>query len=198
VPRANRRSTNFFSRDNSTGVKGVPWDQAVQKVLDNHQCGSCHNGQPAAYNKFVTLTDDLGNSQTYYFNLTGGQANIAVGGQMISAYTWSHLSLLGTMTLELEKKGITQTGDMPIYVNPEDAHGSLLFQYLNPKETINGTGRLFCATTDCSKTGLAATVRHPADVGGTALTDDEMSLLILSADMGGQFFSRENAESMAY
>src|SRR5262249_15184797 len=160
---------------------------------------SCHNGQPAAYNKSVTLTDDLGNSQTYYFNLTSGQASIAVGGEMISAYTWSHLSLLGTMTLELDKKGITQTGDMPLYVTPENAHGSLLFKYLNPKEIISGSGGLFCATTDCSATGLAAGVRHPADVtGGTALTDSEMYLLILSADMGGQFFSRENATSGAY
>jgi len=200
VPRANRVSMNFFSRDNVTGVKGVPWDLAVQKVFDNHGCAAagCHDGNATAFNKGVTLTDEMGNTQTYYFNLSGAKATIAVGGEMISAYTWSHLSLLGTMTLELEKKGITQTGNMPIYVNPEDAHGSLLFQYLNPRETINGSGRLFCATTDCSKTGLAATVRHPADVGGTALTDDEMSLLILSADMGGQFFSRENAESMAY
>jgi hypothetical protein len=35
---------------------------------------------------------------------------------------------------------------------------------------------------------------HPTDVGGQELTADEYYLLILSIDMGGQYFSRENKE----
>jgi hypothetical protein len=179
-PRAQRRSTTYTA----AAAVGIPWDKAVQKVLDDHQCGSCHDGTAKAGNKSLTFTDAMGNHQSFTFNLNGDAVNINVGGEMISGYSASHLSLLGPMMSKLEEAGITVTGDLPVYVEPTDAHGSLLFAKLNPREVwTSGTPKLF-------KPGAA---RHPADVGGQALTDDEMYILILMADMGGQFYSRENA-----
>ena len=194
VARADRKSVDF-SRDK---VVGMPWDKAFQAVLDKYNCKSCHDGDSSkAGNRVLTLTDAMGNHQTITFNLSGDKANYVVGAEMISAYTNSHLSLLGVMTLELEKKGIMTTGDLPVYVQPEDAHGSLLFKKLNPKEVFvkaGATPKYFCETNDCSSTLAGwvtpgAKTQHPGPIA-----DDDMYLLLLTADMGGQFFSRENSD----
>ncbi len=180
-PRALRRSDQWTQPDK---VVGVPWDKALQPIFDA-KCVSCHDGTPGAANKSITFTyDATGESQTFTFNLKGDTVSIAIGGEMISAYTASHLSLLGPMTLELDKKGITVTGAMPIYVQPKDARNSILIQKINPPAvypTYNEGDRFMSGQTP-----------HPVDVGGQALTRDEYRLLVLMADFGGQFYSREN------
>lgn len=198
--RTERQSRTDFSRPS---VFGVPWDLAVQKVFEKYACDTCHNGTPSAFNKSLTITDTLGNMQTITFDLRSGPADYVVGGEMISGYMASHLSLLGTMTLELDKKGLMTTGTLPVYLEPQSAHDSLLFKYLNPREIYAKPGqtpRFFCEVNDCSVTGIAdKKVQHPADVGGTAVSDEDMYLLILSTDMGSQYYSRENAPgSMGY
>jgi hypothetical protein len=179
-PRALRQSADFSYNK----AVGVPWDKALQKIFDA-KCISCHDGTPGAANKSITFTyDATGESQTFTFNLKGDAAAINIGGEMISAYSASHLSLLGPMTLELDKKGITVTGDMPIYVQPKDARNSILIQKINPPAvypTYNEADRFMSGQTP-----------HPVDVGGQALTRDEYRLLVLMADFGGQFYSREN------
>ncbi len=84
----------------------------------------------------------------------------------------------------LEENGLTVTGDLPVYIEPASAQKSLLFQTLNPPQLYpyDPTQRL-----------IPGAAVHPADVGGTELTSDEYYLLILMADQGGQFYSRENA-----
>ena len=47
------------------------------------------------------------------------------------------------------------------------------------------------AATTCAAAGTWPCV-HPTEVGGQGMTADEFYRLILSIDMGGQFFSREN------
>jgi hypothetical protein len=178
-PRADRRSTDY----SHAKVVGVPWDKALQPIFDA-KCAGCHNGDASKpYNKSLTFTDKKGNMQTFTFDLRGGPANINIGGEMISGYSASHLSLLGPMMGRLEEIGITVTGDLPKYIEPASARNSKLFEYTNPRQIYGDGKTLF-------KAGKA---QHPADVGGTALTDDEQYLLILMADAGGQFYSRENA-----
>jgi hypothetical protein len=91
---------------------------------------------------------------------------------------------------QLEEDGLDVTitvlggGEIKEYVQPASARDSVLIQKLNPPQlypTVNTSVRF----------NPDAPV-HPVDVGGTELTPDEYYILILMADMGGQFYSREN------
>ncbi len=180
-PRAMRQSTTYTQ----AGVVGVPWDKALQPIFDA-KCIGCHDGDPSKPgNKSLTFTDPTTmQTQTFTFDLRGQTVSYGVGTAMLSGYSASHLSLLGPMMMKLAEQGITVTGDMPVYVNPADAKGSLLFSKLNPPQLypVNTAVRF--------QQGAPV---HPADVGGQELTPDEYYLLILMADQGGQFYSRENA-----
>jgi len=181
--RSERRSTDYrYDR-----VVGIPWDTALQAIFDA-KCIGCHDGDATKPgNKSITFTE-IGTGAppvTFVFNLKGDPANIMVGSESLSAYSASHLSLLGPMTLRLEEVGVTVTGDLPIYVDPKRARDSLLIKKLNPPAVwpdYNEADRF-----------IAGQTPHPQDVGGTALTRDEYRLLVLMADFGGQFYSRENA-----
>jgi hypothetical protein len=192
-PRAERVSTTFTQ----TAVVGVPWGvvagdpgvAALQPIFDA-KCISCHEGTPGPANRSLTFTDEMGNTQTFTFDLRGQEVSYGVGEVMISGYSASHLSLLGPMMMELEEAGITVSGDMPIYVVPGEARQSLLFEKLNPMQLY--------PTADTGVRFRQGQAVHPADVGGTELTPDEYYLLILMADAGGQFYSRENAPGREY
>ena len=79
-----------------------------------------------------------------------------------------------------------------VFVTPGSARESDLIKKLNPV-------RMF-PTIDTSATPARAfsTATHPQDVGGTALTAEEIYLFTLMADMGGQFVSRENLPGTGY
>jgi hypothetical protein len=181
-PRALRVNKTDYSYDK---VIGVPWDR-LQQIFDQ-KCVSCHDGTNNGANKSITFTNDAtGDTQTIYFNLTGDPATINVGDLSVSAYTYSHLTLLGPKTLELDKKGISFSGDLPIYVEPKSARDSLLIKKINPPRVFPDYNE--------SDRFIAGQTPHPLDQpGGQALTRDEYRLLVLMADFGGQFYSRENA-----
>lgn len=179
APRVARRSTTF-TRDQ---VVGVPWDQALQPIFDAH-CVECHDGTPGPANRTITFTDETGASQSFTFDLRGHEVSYGVGEAMVSGYSASHLSLLGPMMMELEEAGITVSGDLPIYVRPGAARESLLFEVLNPPQLY---------PYDPSVRRYPGKVPHLVAKGRPDLSADEYYLLILMADMGGQFYSRENA-----
>ncbi len=189
IPRSSRISTDYTR----AGVVGIPWDLALQPIFDaamrngnpTTACSTCHNGVPGPGNKSLTFTDpETGMTQTFTFDLRGQTVSYGVGDVMISGYSASHLSLMGPMMEELIEEGIEVTGDMPIYVVPASARSSLLFEKLNPHQLY---------PTDTSVRFVPGGAVHPADVGAEPLTEDEYYLLILMADAGGQFYSRENA-----
>lgn len=180
VPRFERKSTTF----SIDGTVGVPWDQALQPIFDA-KCVSCHDGTPGPANPSYTITDpETGATQTITFDLRGTEIAYGTGDAMLSGYSASHLSLLGPDMMELEDAGLEIEGEVPIYVEPGNARESALIQKINPP--------VLYPEPDLSERAFDAPV-HPVDVGGTALTADEYYLLILMADAGGQFFSRENA-----
>lgn len=185
IARVDRKSTDF-SRAN---VVGVPWDLALQPIFDA-KCVSCHNGTPGPANPSYTITDpETGATQTVVFDLRGHEVNYGLGDAMMTGYSASHLSLLGPDMMDLEDAGLTVTGEIPIYVEPTSARTSRLIMKINPPQqypTVDMNVRAF------------ATPNHPADVGGTPLTADEYRLLVLMADFGGQFYSRENAPGGGY
>lgn len=181
VGRFERKSTEYLA-----DPVGIPWDLALQPIFDA-KCVTCHDGTPGPANDSFTIEDpETGQTQTFVFNLSGDPVDYGVGEAMISGYSASHLSLLGPMMMDLEDAGLVVSEEMPIYVEPEDARGSILIQKLNPPQqfpTVDETNRAFDGTP------------HPADVGRAdlALTPAEYRLLVEMVDNGGQFYSRENA-----
>ncbi len=187
VARAARVSPTTMGRDTTVGV---PWDTALQDVFDA-KCISCHEGTatvPGA-NPTWTITDpETGTSFTWAFNLTGDQINYGIGDEMFGGYSASHLSLMGPDMMELEESGLVITGEIKIYVEPGNAMESELIKKLNPPQQFP-TQNLGVRAFD--------TAAH-AEAVGQELTADEYYLLVLMADNGGQFYSRENAPGGEY
>jgi hypothetical protein len=187
VPRALRVSMDF----SPTKVRGVPWDKAIQPILDA-KCVACHDGDPAKPgNPSFTVTDTTtGTAQTFVFDLTGKPLPVTVGEKMTGAFTASYLSVMGIGEL-LGEDAVSISGTPFAFAKGGAARDSTIIQKLNPPQrdpVVDATVRRW--------PGAAV---HPVDVGGTELTPDEYYLLGLGIDMGGQFYSRENKdEAIAY
>jgi hypothetical protein len=187
VPRAQRVSTNFTYGN----VRGVPWDMAIQPML-NAKCVSCHDGDATKPgNKSYTVMDmTSGVTQIFTFDLRGDKLPVNVGDMMTADFSASYLSVYGLGEL-LGENVVTITGEMPCSSNSTragcalaaNAKESMIIEKLNPPQrfpSVNLANRF--------KSGTP----HPVDVGGQELTPDEYYLLILNIDAGGQFFFREN------
>jgi hypothetical protein len=186
VPRAQRVSLDYSKE----AIRGVPWGDdangAALQTIFNNKCVACHDGDASKPgNRSLTIMDtETGDMQVIVFDLRGHEVDYGVGETMVSGYSASHLSLLGPMMMELEEENpnIVIMGDLPVYVRPNDARGSIVVQKLNPPQlypTVDVNERAF--------SGLS----HPADVGGIELTPDEYNAIILMADSGGQYYARE-------
>ncbi|HVZ86605.1 MAG TPA: hypothetical protein VHG72_06540 [Polyangia bacterium] len=168
-------------------IRGVPWDLAIQPILDA-KCATCHNGDASqSYNPSYTVTDmTSGTSQTFVFDLRGQKLTVTVGERMTGDFTASYLSLMGLGEI-LGDDVVSITGTQPNYVVAASAETSpLMTQYLNPPQRLPSVD-----TTVRLTPGLKP---HPTDVGGTELTPDEVYLLGLNIDMGGEYFFRENLD----
>jgi hypothetical protein len=185
VPRQQRVSGDYTDINQ---VVGLPWDSALQDVLDRN-CVSCHDGTPGAANPSWTITDlESGDTQSWTFDLRGHEVDYGLGDVMLSGYSASHLSLMGPDMMDLEEMGLQIEGEVPIYIEPKNARGSALIQKINPH-------RLY-PTPDPSDRAFE-TMPHAVEQGFT-LEPWEYYLLILAADLGGQFYSRENAPGSSY
>jgi hypothetical protein len=79
-------------------------------------------------------------------------------------------------------RGIKVIGELPpAWMVPADARGSQMIQDLNPKA-------------DDGELGWKGKPQHDVDKGA-ALTVDEIRAFIKSADLGGQWTSRQNVKS---
>lgn len=185
VPRAARVSTDY----SYTNIRGVPWDKAIQPFL-TAKCATCHNGDASkAYNPTYTVVDKTtGTMQTFTFDLRGDKLNVTVGEMMTGDFTASYLSLMGLgEILGEDVVEITGAYNQYGYVQAGSAVQSPLMKKLNPPQQFpaaNAAVRAFPGST------------HATDVGAPDLTAEEYYRLILSIDMGGQFFSRENKDSV--
>jgi hypothetical protein len=204
VPRPQRVSTNYTYGN----VRGVPWDLAIQPAL-TAKCAGCHDGDASKPgNPSYTVTDmTTMSSQTFTFNLTGAKLPVTVGEKMTGDFTQSYISLMGLGEI-LGDDVVQITGDIAAkdgYVSAGSAHDSTVIQMMSPPQQFPATDlntRAFATAMDVSAATKAAATTcaaagtwpcvHPTEVGGQGLTADEFYRLILSIDMGGQFFSREN------
>jgi len=203
VPRSQRVDTTAYDLTSGTlkanvklasdnGVRGVPWDLAIQPIL-TAKCAGCHNGTPSAANPSYTITDNAtGMFQTFTFDLRGQKVNVTIGERATGDFTASYLSLMGLGEIIGDADVTYDPAPPPSYVSAPSARDSLVIQMLNPVQRypLDATVRAF---TDRSST--AGAISHAAQVGGAELTPDEIYLLTLNIDMGGQFFFRENLDT---
>ncbi|MDX2087905.1 MAG: hypothetical protein SFX73_08650 [Kofleriaceae bacterium] len=178
-PRAERKS-NDYSRD---AIVGVAWNGPVQKIFDD-KCVSCHNGTPGAANPSYTITNmETGQALTWTFDLRGDQmpAEFAeLAGE--ESFTRSYFSIVGPDMEAIEEGNFMLSGSFKVYMNPENARGSLLLKTLNPVKQFPN-----------QDTNVRAFQTTPHMNGkGPDLTADEFYQLILAADNGASFYAREN------
>jgi hypothetical protein len=207
VPRANRQmapaditNANLIQAD-GTGIEklvGMSWGGAdptqsgttgaVQQVFDDH-CVSCHGPDNKAGIPGYTISDAMGNVVlNWTFNLSSDPITVNYGpatddGPAMQTFSASYFSSAGPDMEAIEMNNLVITGNFKVYMNPEDASGSLMIQKLNPTQlfpTPNAGVRAF------------ATQPHSTEQGYTELTPTEFYKLILAADMGVNYYAREN------
>jgi hypothetical protein len=184
TPRAQRLSMDF----SPSKVRGVPWDKAIQPILDR-KCATCHDGDATKPgNRSFTVTDmTTGTAQTFVFDLSGKPLPVTVGERMTGAFTASYVSVMGLGEL-LGDDAVKIEGSPFDFAQAANAKESKIIMKLNPPQRY--------PVVDTSVRRYPGQV-HPTEVGGTELTPDEYYLLGLSIDMGGQFYSRENKDEAA-
>ena len=205
VPRAQRLNPTAFqlaggTLANAAGLRGIPWDKAIQPILDAN-CVSCHGADNKAGVPSYTVVDMTSMTmQTFNFDLTGSPLAVTVGERMTGAYTTSYISIMGLGEI-LGDDAVTITGTAgitgvvpPDYVKPAAAARSNLMMMLNPPQrfpTVDMNTRAFPSadTTAAQQTMMNTFKTAHASVNMSA---DEFYLLILNIDMGGQFYFREN------
>lgn len=170
-------------------IIGVGWDTQVQAIFTAH-CVSCHDGTSRVINgveanpSYTITNPDDGSMVVWRFDLTGRplppEFALAAGG---ATYSASYFSMAGPDMEAVERGDLMITGDFKRYLLPQDARGSIAIQKLNPTQ-------LFPAP---SATRAFAGPGHLAEVGaGTTLNARDFYMLILAADMGVNYYAREN------
>ncbi|HEY5451850.1 MAG TPA: hypothetical protein VIQ54_24015, partial [Polyangia bacterium] len=144
-----------------------------------------------------------GAMQTFVFDLRGQKVNVTIGERATGDFTASYLSLMGLGEI-LSDADVTYIPAPPKqYVEGGSAMGSRVVRMLNPVQrfpSVNTDVRAFPDRMFDNEVLTHGEISHAADLTkrsmpATELTADEMYLLILNIDMGGQFFFRENLNS---
>jgi hypothetical protein len=194
VARASRVSTladlanaNLITTQNGKVVGddklvGMAWDKALQPVF-NAKCVTCHDGTPSAANPTYTIsTMDGTESVTWTFDLSATKKPLVIDGMDLAGeWSASYFSIAGPDMEAIEEGNLVVSGNFKVYMKPQDARGSILIQKVNPT-------KLYPAPT----TERAFTTSPHSSVGYPELTSAEFLKLILAADMGVNFYAREN------
>ncbi|HEU0037384.1 MAG TPA: hypothetical protein VFQ53_42530 [Kofleriaceae bacterium] len=179
TPREQRKS-NVFTRDQ---IMGVAWDTVLQPIFDA-KCISCHGDSNAAGIAPYTITDPVtGQTITWTFNLTSRTIPLTIGGESLGDFPASYISMAGLDMEAVEEGNLMISGNYQVYMNPQDARGSKAIQLLNPPLQF---------PSQSLATRAFQTTPHMQAVGGSELTADEFYALILAADLGVNFYAREN------
>ncbi|HEY7373558.1 MAG TPA: hypothetical protein VIF57_15465 [Polyangia bacterium] len=193
------KASTLVTGDNA--VRGVPWDLAIQPILDA-KCVSCHDGSTSAANPTYMVTDNMtGMSQTFTFDLRGQKLNVTIGERATGDFTASYISLMGLGEI-IGDADVTYSPAPPKqYVAAPSARDSLVVQMLNPVQRFPLSSSVRAFTDQALRDMIThGAISHAADLttrgmaGAQELTADEHYLLILNIDMGGQYFFRENLD----
>ncbi len=173
-----------------TDIVGVAWDKHLQPIFDQNCVTGCHDANNSAGITGYQIQDAMGNViADWHLDLSGTKVPAALG--VVAgggAFTASYFSMAGPDEEAIERnnlKIVPPTATVK-YMNPLDAHGSKVIQKLNPTQlfpAIDASKRAF---------SVATNPPHLAALGKTDLTPMQFYLLILAADMGVNFYAREN------
>lgn len=187
-------------------IQGLPWNYAVQQVLDAAACGTCHDGTPGPANPSVTITDtmsEMPTETTWTFDLTGKMVTFEYG-MMTGDYTASHISML-LMAGMMAEPGVEVVTDeaqpFQAYLVPQSARDSILVRYLQPEQVYpTHDPNVLAFTGETKVNGQPYAPVHPSETTPgydpaihRPMTEAEKYILILAADLGGQYYSLENA-----
>lgn len=196
--RADRKSSdavlanaNLIQADGSgfDQLMGMAWDKAIQPIF-NAKCVSCHGPDNQAGLAPYTITDPAtGESVSWTFDLSATKKPLVIGGEDLAGeWSASYFSIAGPDMEAIDENDLMVSGNFKVYMRPQAARDSELIKKLNP--TV-----VFPAPT---AERAFSTTPHSQDGGGYAeLTPTEFYKLILAADMGANFYSRENAPGNA-
>jgi hypothetical protein len=169
--------------------KEYGWDKVLQPILDA-KCVSCHGPDSELAKKTYTViaTSKDGMTETRYeipwLDLSGGSMTVSYD---MGVYTFSRSYVSLYYPAQLKggmARGLKVVGELPpVWMQPASARASILIKTLNPK-AADGT----VAWPDLKQHGVEK---------GFTLTTEEMGAFIKSADLGGQFTSRQNVKSAA-
>ncbi|HEX8114460.1 MAG TPA: hypothetical protein VF516_42315 [Kofleriaceae bacterium] len=188
VPRSARLNA---APANPTDIVGVAWDKHLQPIFDQSCVTGCHDANNSAGITGYSIVDAMGNKiADWHLDLSGTKVPAALG--VVAgggAFTASYFSMAGPDEEAIERNGlkIVPPDATTKYMIPLDAHSSKVIQKLNPTQlfpAINAAKRAF------------STPAHLVALGKTDLTPMQFYLLILAADMGVNFYARENNPMM--
>ncbi len=161
------------------------WDKTIQPILDA-KCGSCHGADSALAKKtYKVIATDRDGVQTEYevpwLDLSGAPMSVSYD-MGVYQFSRSYVSLYYPAVLRQGMRGLTVVGELPPeWMVPADARKSKLIELLNVKAPDGE---------------LAWKGKPEHDVEkGAPLTAEEKGALIRSADLGGQFTSRQNVKN---
>jgi hypothetical protein len=196
VSRNRRLSTDAELSSPTTApdrLVGMAWNKAIQPVFDA-KCVSCHDGTPSAANPTYQIVDPMTGTAvaTFTFDLTNKPVSINYGMGDVQEYPASYISMAGPDMEAIEMGNLMVTGTLPCKttagtptlacMEPQNSRDSYVIRLLNPTKLFPtpSTERAF------------QTTPHSAAAGFTELTSTEFYKLILAADMGVNYYAREN------
>ncbi len=168
---------------------GMAWDKAIQPVL-TAKCAGCHDGSDNGANPSYSIsTADGTETVTWRFNLSATKVPLVVGGEDIAGeWPASYFSIAGPDMEAIEEGNLVVGGSFKIYMEPQNARESVLILKVNPTRLFpQPSGERAFTTTPHSSVG------YP----GGELTATEFYKLILAADLGVNFYARENNPGLA-
>jgi hypothetical protein len=110
---------------------------------------------------------------------------MTVGGVDLGEWPASYITMAGPDMEAIQEDNLMISGNFKVYMNPQDSRGSLLFEKLNPVQQYpvqNMNVRAFTSVPHLLDPAIGA----PGD-----MTADDYYALILAADSGVNFYSRE-------
>jgi cytochrome c553 len=176
---------------NPTAIVGVGWDTQVQPIFTT-SCVGCHNATTNTNLGAYEIQDATGKTiATWHLDLSATKvppelAVVAGGG----AFTASYFSMAGPDEEAIERNHLKVVGTLIKYMKPLDAHGSPVIQKLNPTQLFPAPGAARAFPT-------ASNPPHLVAQGKTDLNSTQFYMLILAADMGVNFYARENNPMMS-
>ncbi len=171
-----------------TGVEkliGVGWDRALQPIF-NAKCVSCHGDSNTAGIAPYTITDPVtGESVSWTFNLSATKRPLVIAGEDLAGeWSASYFSIAGPDMEAIDEANLVISGNQRYkYMEPQNARGSYIIEKLNP--TV-----VFPRPT--AERAFPDKPFHSAGGRFPELTPTEFYKLILAADMGVNFYAREN------